>query len=116
MTARYYIKEECCLFPKGLVLGLKEVHRAVMGKIEGHVREDQAGWRAGIGTGVAIAVAGVVVLSLLAASRPGSRPARKNRKRMATLLRRCRIAAAIHSSSHTTFLTTTLNDGRFCYT
>ena len=35
---------------------------------------------------VAIGVAGVVVLSLLAASRPGSWPARKNRKRMATLL------------------------------
>ena len=31
-----YQGRECCLFPKGLVLGLKEVHRAVMGKIEGH--------------------------------------------------------------------------------
>ena len=122
-----YQGRECCLFPKGLVLGLKEVHRAVMGKIEGHTcccAPEEAGARRLAPHMCGAALVSQSVLQVLLSFHfwkrpqgqvhglPGKTGKEWQRCWLLQLLLVC--CCCCCCGNRTTFLTTTLNDGRFC--
>lgn len=109
-----------------MVLGLKEVHRAVMGKIEGHTcccAPEEAGARrlAPHMCGAALVSQSVlqVLLSFHFWKRPQGQvhglPGKTGKEwQRCWLLQLLLVCCCCCCGNRTTFLTTTLNDGRFC--